>query len=105
MYVRQGVKPEAIKVPQDIPTMKKNLFQWLSQVGEHMNNTDKKGVSHCWATTGLLGAWERDVQVPRAHRHACHYMHAHIHIHAHGHGHGPHHRSRRQARLRSYSQR
>ena len=46
----------------DVPTCKKNLFEWLSVSVDHLNN-NKAGVRHCWEQTLLLKAWERNVQV------------------------------------------
>ena len=60
--ILKGIAPEAIKVPADVPTCKKNLFKWLSETVELLNQ-DKEGVVHCWEKTLLLRAWERKVQV------------------------------------------
>ena len=63
--IKAGVKPEEIKVPMDVPTCKKNLFKWLSESTNVLNN-DKTGIVHCWESTKLLRAWEREVQVEAA---------------------------------------
>ena len=60
--IKKGVKSEEIKVPADVPTCKKNLFEWLSQSVDQLNK-DTSGVAHCWEETQLLRAWERSVQV------------------------------------------
>ncbi len=60
--IKNGVEPSAIKVPADVPTCKKNLFEWLSE-SVSLLNQDKEGVVHCWESTQLLRAWERKVQV------------------------------------------
>ena len=60
--ILKGIAPEAIKVPADIPTCKKNLFEWLSETVSLLNQ-DKEGVVKCWEKTLLLRAWERKVQV------------------------------------------
>ena len=49
-------------MPADIPTCKKNLFEWLSETVSLLNQ-DKEGVVHCWEKTLLMRAWERKVQV------------------------------------------
>ena len=51
-----------IKVPADVPSCKKNLFEWLSQVVDMLKD-DKDGIVHCWEKTKLLRAWDRSVQV------------------------------------------
>ena len=53
--IKAGVKPEEIKVPMDVPTCKKNLFTWLSESTNVLNN-DKTGIVHCWESTKLLRA-------------------------------------------------
>lgn len=60
--LRGGTKPEDIKVPADVPTCKKNLFEWLS-LGVAQLNEDKAGIVHCWEKTDLLKAWDRATQV------------------------------------------
>ena len=60
-----GAKPEEIRVPSDVPTCKKNLFHWISSTVDELNK-DMAGVRQCWASTGLLQAWERSVQVEAA---------------------------------------
>ena len=60
-----GVKPEDIKIPADVPTCKKNLFLWLSESVAQLNK-DKPAIAHCWESTQLLRAWERDVQAEAA---------------------------------------
>jgi len=52
-------------VPSDVPTCKKNLFHWISSTVDELNK-DMAGVRQCWASTGLLQAWERSVQVEAA---------------------------------------
>jgi hypothetical protein len=59
--IKKGVNPNEIKVPADVQTCKKNLFEWLSQSADKLNS-DKAGIVHCWAQTKLLQAWERTVQ-------------------------------------------
>ena len=53
-------------MPCDVPGCKTNLFQWLSQIVDEMNQEDQAGVRHCWANTELLQAWDHDVQVEAA---------------------------------------
>ena len=60
--IKQGVSHEKINIPADVPTCKKNLFQWLSLTVSLLNN-DKNSVAHCWAQTDLLCAWEREKQI------------------------------------------
>ena len=52
-------------MPSDVPTCKKNLFHWISSTVDELNK-DMAGVRQCWASTGLLQAWERSVQVEAA---------------------------------------
>ena len=47
------------------PTCKENLFKWLSTTVDELNK-NKQGVAHCWETTRLLRAWDREVQVEAA---------------------------------------
>ena len=56
------VLPEKINVPADVPTCKKNLFEWLSTTVDQCNE-DQAGIVHCWEKIDLLKAWERAVQV------------------------------------------
>ena len=56
-----------IKVPADVATCKSNLFTWLSELVDEMN-MNKDGVIHCWKSTGLLRAWEGEVQLEAAGR-------------------------------------
>jgi hypothetical protein len=53
---------EKINVPADVPTCKKNLFEWLSTTVDQCNE-DQAGIVHCWEKIDLLKAWERAVQV------------------------------------------
>ena len=58
--IKGGVEPKDVKIPADVKTCRKNLFLWLSQ---SVDSLDKAGVVHCWKSTDLLRAWEREVQV------------------------------------------
>ena len=60
--LQRGTDPKDIKVPADVPSCKKNLFQWLSHVVDMLKD-DKEGIVHCWEKTKLLCAWDRSVQV------------------------------------------
>ena len=60
--LRQGTKPEDITIPNDIPSCKKNLIQWLSSSVERLEQ-DTAGVLKAWEQTRLLLAWERATQV------------------------------------------
>ena len=60
--LKNGTAPEAIKVPADVPSCKKNLLEWLSQVVDTLKD-DAAGIVHCWEKTELLRAWDRSVQV------------------------------------------
>ena len=63
--IGKRVKAEEIKIPADVPTCKKNLCIWLSEI-VNLINQDKSGIVHCWEETQLLRAWERKVQVDAA---------------------------------------
>ena len=54
-------------MPSDVPTCKNNLFKWLSQVVDQLNQ-DTSRVLHCWEETQLLRAWERIVQIEASSR-------------------------------------
>jgi hypothetical protein len=58
--IKGGAEPKDVKIPADVKTCRKNLLIWLSQSVESL---DKAGVIHCWKSTQLLRAWEREVQV------------------------------------------
>ena len=60
--LKSGTEPKDIKVPADVPSCKKNLFEWLSQVVDILKD-DKEDIVHCWEKTELLRAWDRSVQV------------------------------------------
>jgi hypothetical protein len=60
--INNGIEPSLIKVPNDVPTCKLNLFEWLSKTVEQLN-IDPACVAHCWESTLLLSAWEHKVQV------------------------------------------
>ena len=60
-----GIQPEEVKIPMDIPTCKSNHFQWLSKTVDQMNE-DKEGIRLCWEKTFLLKAWDRKVQAEAA---------------------------------------
>mmetsp|Transcript_24697 Transcript_24697/g.53271 ORF Transcript_24697/g.53271 Transcript_24697/m.53271 type:complete len:211 (+) Transcript_24697:158-790(+) len=60
--LKANVQPDAVNIPTDVPTMKRQLMEWLSSTVNTMNN-DKAGVIHCWETTQLLKAWDRQVQI------------------------------------------
>ena len=62
---KAGVQPGDIKIPSDVQTCKRNLFEWLSQC---VSEIDCSRVSHCWEQTELLRAWERLVQVEASQR-------------------------------------
>ena len=62
--------PSEIKIPADVPTCKKNLFRWLSEVCAEMNSTAGSNITHCWEKTKLTKAWEHLVQLTRL-RLAC----------------------------------
>ena len=47
-------------------TCKVNLMAWLSACMDEMDEGGQAGVRHCWDSTGLLGAWDRDVQIEAA---------------------------------------
>ena len=60
-----GTVPEEVKIPADVKTCRKNLCIWLSQ---SVDESDKSGVVHCWESTKLLRAWEREVQAEASKR-------------------------------------
>ena len=60
--LKDGIKPEAVTIPTDVPMCKKKLLEWLSAVVVELNQ-DKKGVAKCWESTSLLKAWDHEVQV------------------------------------------
>ena len=43
-------------IPHDLPTLRRNITEWLSQSVKHMNQSDSAGIVHCWEK--LLAAWE-----------------------------------------------
>ena len=43
-------QPEEIKIPADVPSCKRNLFSWLSEIIDDMN-TNPARIIHCWETT------------------------------------------------------
>ena len=63
----RGVAASAIQVPADVPTLKKQLLEWLSQGVERLRQ-DPEGLVHCWASTTLLCAWERATQMEAVRR-------------------------------------
>ena len=57
-------------MPSDVPTAHPRARR-TSSIGSPVSsvdelNKDMAGVRHCWASTGLLQAWERSVQVEAA---------------------------------------
>ena len=62
MQIKSGVEPKDIKIPTDVPSCKKRLFEWLSQSSTELVK-DKEGIIHCWAQTELLRAWTSSVQL------------------------------------------
>ena len=51
-----------MKLPNDVPTCKRNLLGWLSSSVDHFNEC-KSAVVHCCESTKLLQAWDKRVQV------------------------------------------
>ena len=58
-----GKDPSEIVIPSDLPTCKKNLFRWLSELAEELNGLPRSTVTHCWEQTLLARAWEASVQI------------------------------------------
>ena len=48
--------PNQVDIPHDLPTLRRNITEWLSQSVKHMNQSDSAGIVHCWEK--LLAAWE-----------------------------------------------
>ena len=44
--------------PYDLPTLRRNLTEWLSGSVAHLNQSDAEGMVRCWERSGLLAAWE-----------------------------------------------
>ena len=63
--IKGGTEPKDVKIAADVKTCRKNLFLWLSQ---SVDCLDKAGVIHCWKSTDLLRAWEREVQIEASKR-------------------------------------
>ena len=66
--IGNGIEPSNINIPSDVPTCRRNLFEWLSKSVDHLNETDKAGMVHCWEKTNLLKAWEHKVQIEAMHK-------------------------------------
>ena len=66
--IGNGIEPSNIKIPSDVPTCRRNLFEWLSKSVDHLNETEKAGMVHCWEKTNLLKAWEHKVQIEAMHK-------------------------------------
>ena len=56
-----GVKPTAIKIPADVPSLKQKLMEWLSTSVDEANK-DVSQARRCWQSTTLLNAWDRTIQ-------------------------------------------
>ena len=50
------MQPDQVDIPHDLPTLRRNITEWLSQSVKHMNQSDSAGMVHCWKK--LLAAWE-----------------------------------------------
>ena len=59
----EDVAAADVKIPSDVPTCKRNLFEWLSASVDHFNQNAKNGIVHCWEQTTLLTAWESSKQM------------------------------------------
>jgi hypothetical protein len=53
-----AVQPEQVDIPHDLPTLRRNMTEWLSNSVKHINQSDAAGIVHCWGVSGLLAAWE-----------------------------------------------
>ena len=56
-----------VKIPSDIPTMKRLICEWISATVPHFEApAEKQGIVHCWEASKLLQAWDPIVQVEAA---------------------------------------
>jgi hypothetical protein len=51
--------PSNIELPHDVPTCKHNLTVWLAN---GIGRMQPEKVAHCWESTKLLQAWDKNVQ-------------------------------------------
>ena len=56
--VREGVMQPEVDIPHDLPTLRRNLTEWLSSSVQHLNQSNTAGMVKCWEKSSLLTAWE-----------------------------------------------